>query len=65
MTGLRAVYNDWSFSYSELLASVKMTTLDNRRLQDIGIFMFKVKNRLLSNKVIDIFTINRSNDNLK
>ena len=40
--GLRKVYNDWSASYDDLLSRAKMTTLYNRRLQDIAIFMFKI-----------------------
>ena len=38
--GLRAVYNDWSSPYRELVNRAKMT-LYNRRLQDIAILMFK------------------------
>ena len=40
--GLQTVYNDWSTSYDDLLSRAKMTTLYNRKLQDIAIFMFKI-----------------------
>ena len=42
--GLRAVFCNWSTTYEDLLARGKLTTLYNRRLQDITIFMYKVKN---------------------
>ena len=45
--GLRTVYNDWSASYDDLLSRAKMTTLYNRRLQDLAIFMFKIKHDML------------------
>ena len=41
-SGLQTVYNDWSTSYDDLLSRAKMTTLYNRKLQDIAIFMFKI-----------------------
>ena len=46
--GLRAVYNDWNNVYSELLVRAKMTNLYNRRLQDIAIFMFTIKNKAVT-----------------
>ena len=42
-----------------------MTNLYNRRLQDIAIFMFKVKNTLLPRNILDIFIDNGNNYNLR
>ena len=44
--GLRAVFCDWRSSYDELLTRARMTSLHNRRLQDIPILMYKVKLKL-------------------
>lgn len=63
--GLRAVYNDWNTTYSELLVRAKMTNLYNRRLQDIAILMFKVKNKLLPRNILHIFIDNGNNYNLR
>lgn len=54
--GLRAVYCDYQSPYEELLKRAKLTTLYNRRLQNIGIFMYKIKNKLLPQTVIDLFS---------
>ena len=63
--GLRAVYCDWNLPYSELLIRAKLTTLHNRRLQDIAIFMFKVKNNLVPQNVAELFTFSPSRYNLR
>ena len=47
---LRAVYNNKTAAYDELLSKAKLPSLVNRRLQDILILMYKVKN-LLAPKV--------------
>ena len=41
--GLRAVFKDKSSSYEDLLNKAKLVTLNNLRLQNIAILMFKVK----------------------
>ena len=41
--GLRAVFCDWRSPYDELLTSAGMASLYNRRLQDIAILMYKVR----------------------
>ena len=41
--GLRTVCYDWRSSFDELLARARMTSLYNRRLQDIAILMRKDK----------------------
>ena len=55
--GLRAVYNDWRAPYSELLIRAKMSSLYNRRLQDIAILMFKVKNKLAPENISELFRV--------
>ena len=50
-SGLKAVYCDYKSPYEELLlrrANYKLTTLYNRRLQNIAVFMYKIKNKLLT-----------------
>jgi len=43
---LRAIYNDRNATYKELLEKGRLSSLENRRLQDILILMYKVKNSL-------------------
>ena len=43
---LRAIFNRKSGTYDELLKLAKLPTLKNRRLQDIAVLMYKVKNEL-------------------
>ena len=62
--GLRAVYCDFSSPSSQLLARAHLASLYNRRLQDIAILMFKVKHRLLSVNIINIFRNSPSHYNL-
>ena len=49
---VRLVYNTTTDSYDTLLKRAKLTTLQNRRLQDMLILMFKVKNELVMNFII-------------
>ena len=55
---LRAVYNDRNATYEELLEKGRLSSLENRRLQDILILMYNVKNSLapLSMYVIYFFS---------
>ena len=62
---LRLVHNTTTESYDTMLKRAKLTTLQNRRLQDILILMFKVKNKLTMNYIADIFNINEENTNSK
>ena len=48
-------------SYHTLLKRAKLTTLQKRRLQDILILMFKVKNKLTMNQIEDFFNTNEEN----
>ena len=50
--GLRVVFKDWSASYDDLLGRANMTSLFNNRLQDIAIFMYKIKYRMLPRTVV-------------
>ena len=52
--GLRVVFKDWSASYDDLLGRANMTSLFNNRLQDIAIFMYKIKHRMLPSTVVEI-----------
>ena len=52
-------------SYEELLASAGLPTLFNRRLQDIAILMFKVKNNLCPQYIANLFKRQQSNHNLR
>ena len=49
-----------SATYEELLEKAKLTTLYNRRLQDIAIMMYKVKYKVLPSYVVDIFEENEA-----
>ena len=62
---LRAIYRDKVSSYEELLATAGLPTLFNRRLQDIAILMFKVKNNLCPQYIVDLFERQQSNHNLR
>ena len=54
---LRAVYWDKNSSYNELLQHAKLQTLNNRRLQNIAIMMFKVKRNMSPKYINDLFQI--------
>ena len=63
--GLQTVYNDWSTLYDDLLSRAKTTKLYNRKLQDIAIFMFKIKHSMLPSSVTELFNTSHSNYNLR
>ena len=53
---LRAVFKTTTETYEELLKRPKLpSTLHNRRLQDIAILMYKVKNNLVPSYISEIF----------
>ena len=56
---LRAVYKSQneSLTYEELLIPAKLPTLYNRRLQNIAVLMYKVKYRMASKSVFELFMI--------
>ena len=59
------MYNSTNDSYYTLLNRAKLTTLQNTRLQDILILMFKVKNNLTRNYIADFLNINKETINSK
>ena len=62
--GLRAVFRN-NASYPELLKRAKLPSLLNRRLQDICVVMYKVKNNLCPPYISDSFINHRSKYNLR
>ena len=53
--GLREVFKDKSSSYEDLLNKAKLVTLNNQRLQNIAILMFKVKHGIYPTYISDQF----------
>ena len=62
---LQVVKFSKSESYDNLLKRAQIPTLENRRLQDIAILMYKVKNKLLPATVTEIFSFKSSNYSLR
>ena len=50
-----SIYNDRNATYEELLKKGRLSSLENRRLQDVLILMYKVKNSLAPEHVCKIF----------
>ena len=51
--------------YDTLLKRAKLTTLQNRRFQDILILMFEVKKKVIVNYIEDFSNINEESTNSK
>ena len=62
---LRAVFNDRNATYEELLKKGKLSSLENRRLQDILILMYKVKNSIAPEHACKIFLQQDKHYNLR
>ena len=62
--GLWAVFNDNTSSYNVLLKKAALPTLYNRRLQDLAILMFKVKNGMSPDYISELFQWSDTNYNL-
>ena len=62
---LRAVYCDNSSSYSDLLEMANLCTLKNRRIQDIAILMYKVRNNLRPSYITSLFRNSNTKYNLR
>lgn len=62
---LRAIYCDRNATYEELLEKARLPTLCNRRLQDMAIFMYKVKTNLVPSYISDLFSCDMSRYNLR
>ena len=58
-------YNTTTETCEELLKRAKLPTLHNRRLQDIAILMYKVKNDLVPSYISEIFTRKGTRYNLR
>ena len=62
---LRAIYRDKNSTYKELLARAKLPSLNNRRLQDIAIIMYQVKNNLSLKYIANLLNSNNTGFNLR
>ena len=62
---LRAVYSSKNLEYSDLLKEAGLPTLRERRLKDLAIFMYKVKNELAPSYIKDLFKLNNKNYSLR
>ena len=56
------MFNNTSDTYDTLLQKANLTTLFNRRLQDLLILMYKVKNGLTVKYIMDLFYVNCDRD---
>ena len=63
--GLRAVFNDSTSSYESLLKKAALPTSYNRRLQDLAILMFKVKNGMSPDYISKLSQRSDTNYNLR
>ena len=63
--GLRAVSKDKHSCYEKLLAKADIPSLYNRRLQDIAIFMYKIKNNLLPQGLCNGFLLDHGSYNIR
>ena len=63
--GLRTVFKDKQSCYEELLTKANIPSLYNRRLQDIAIFMYKIKHKLLSERLCHLFQLDSGLYNLR
>ena len=55
--GLRAVFEDKLSSYENQLTKADIPLLYNRRLQDIAVFMYKIKHKLLPQRLCNLFQL--------
>ena len=63
--GLRTVFENWKHPYEDLHRRAKLTTLTNKRLQDIATFMYKAKHKMLPPPVQELFTTGHTRYNLR
>ena len=63
--GLRAIYKAKTETYEELLMRAELPSLRNRRMQDIMIYMYKVKHGLAPKHISDIFTVKATQYSLR
>ena len=55
--GLRLVYNDFTFSFTELLQKDNSVTIYQKNLQNLAIEMFKAKHKLAPEIETEIFRL--------
>ena len=63
--GLRAVFKDKSSSYEDLLNKAKLVTLNNQRLQNIAILIFKVKHGICPTYISDLLNLQTTQYSLR
>ena len=56
---LRAAFKDKHSSYEKLLAKAAVSSLYNRRLQAIATFIYKIKHKLLPQRLCNLFQLDR------
>ena len=59
------MFNTNSVQYSNLLNRANLPSLQNRRLQDLAAFMYKVKYNLVPSNVVEIFSVKSSKYHLR
>ena len=62
---LRAIYKAKTETYEELFRRAELPSLRNRRMQDIMIYMYKVKHGLAPKQILDIFTVKATQNSLR
>ena len=62
---LRVIYKSHTATYEELLRRADIPSLDNRRLQDITVLMYKVKHGLVPDCVSELFVRKGSTHTLR
>ena len=62
---MRAICCDRTGTYEALLEKARLPTLRNRRLQDMAIFMYKVKTYLVPSCISELFSCDMSRYNLR
>jgi hypothetical protein len=62
---LRVIFHDSSSSYDNLLVKARLPSLENRRLQDIAILMYKIKNGLCPDSIMKLFQTKDNTYNLR
>ena len=62
---LGTIYRDSNSTYPELLIRAKLPTLYNRRLQDIAILLYMIKNGLCPDYIFRLFSTRSNQYNLR
>ena len=62
---LQTVFLDKTFTYEQLLVKANLPSLNNRRLQDILILMYKVKHSMAPSYLCDLFRLSNKKYNFR